>query len=665
MSLPILLENTSDRSAADNLAAFIDVCRQQASAFSSSIDWDDWHWQGFANFTKLGVGSRGVKTRDILDAQFIDFAKAYFAYQQSHHATGTKNETKALRTLEAALLKHASSASVQDIDLRALDEAASFASASYVPLAAYHCGRELERLARFLSAKKLTARHLSTWKSSIRKPRDVNIQTGPQARAHREKKLPGEEQLQALAMIFSNCPSDPKDIFTTSTFALTMCAPSRGTEILQLPVDCEIEEQGGDRTIRYGWRFFAGKGFEGDIKWVTKPMDEIAKEAMKRLRALTNDARQLANWIEKTPGRFFRHADCPEVDDYEPLTSEQAAAALGIESLKIAGLSERRGAYTLNTLWKYVIDRQPLDFPWLNKKTKLKYSNALFCMTANMLHATRGTSPVLLWAPDINVFNSDLSPRDSPAVNGAHRSIFDRWGFTSAGGNRLKLTSHQARHLLNTIADRGGLSQEQLAQWAGRADPKQNRVYIHRSEFEMAAVAQSVDSSLSFLGPQESIVVHKPITSEELKSLERGPIHVTEFGVCLHDWVFVPCEKYRDCLNCQEHVCIKDNGARLERLQARLSEVKKDYEAACDAINEGLAGADRWFESLSKDLVRLRQLVHLLADPSLPEGTRIKLEEETDFSHVARALRSNSSDSLETKNRQQLSPGTHAGGANG
>ncbi|EKD74304.1 MAG: hypothetical protein ACD_45C00005G0009 [uncultured bacterium] len=51
--------------------------------------------------------------------------------------------------------------------------------------------------------------------------------------------------------------------------------------------------------------------------------------------------------------------------------------------------------------------------------------------------------------------------------------------------NSTPIDTHQFRHLLNTMAQRDGLSQSEIARWSGRADIKQNRVYDHMSEFEL------------------------------------------------------------------------------------------------------------------------------------------------------------------------------------
>jgi hypothetical protein len=625
--------------AAENLREFIRICKEDLTAFGTDLNWNDWKWKGFVHFTKLGVPSRGAEDSDRLDDAFMDFAKAYFRYQQANQPTGTKNESKALRVIEAALLQVKQDANIAGLDMTVLDEAASLGRSAYSPGAAYHCGREIERLARFVTSKHLIASSVGTWKSPIPRRKDITIQTGREAKAVQEKKLPNRAAFDALAEIFSNNPHNPKDIFTTCTFALSMCVPARGTELLELPADLEWEEPDKNNVMRYGWRYFSGKGYEGDVKWVPGEMVPIATLAVSRILALTKEARLLAHWIEKNPGRFYRHPNCPNVADEQPLSAEQLAAALGVtvSGLNAYGFSESLGKHTLNSLWEWVISRQPDGFPWINKERKIKYSNALFCMTRNMLHDQRGTSPVILWAPDINVYNNDLSPRES-LKDDDHKSIFDRWGYKGSKGERLKLTSHQARHLLNTLGNRAGMSQEDIAKWSGRKDQRQNRTYNHMTEFEMVAAAEAVDPGLTLFGPKGDITPLAPITSRELDLIERGPVHVTEFGACVHDWIMSPCDKFRDCLNCQEAAFIKGETDCLERIKAQFVQITRDFNEAKEAVAKGWAGVDRWYEAHEKKYTRLSQLIELLEDPSIPDGSIINLADGTDYSHLRRTL---------------------------
>lgn len=42
-------------------------------------------------------------------------------------------------------------------------------------------------------------------------------------------------------------------------------------------------------------------------------------------------------------------------------------------------------------------------------------------------------------------------------------------------------------------------------------------------------------------------------------------LYVTEYGYCVHDFSMLPCQKHRDCLNCNEQVCVKGDEEKLER----------------------------------------------------------------------------------------------------
>lgn len=649
--------------AARNLKDFIELCKNKLTVFGADLNWDDWAWPKAANFTKVGVKSRGVNPdSDLLAPEFLDFAKAYFRYQQGHKPTVAKNEMRALRSIEQALLKNNGSADISRVSTSVLDEAAMVARQFYVKTAAYHAGREIELLAKFVSAKNLVPEKLDLWKNPIKREND-RVNTGQEAKADREKKLPTSFILEAMAEIFASNPENPKDIFTSSVFALLMCAPSRITEILLLPVDCEVEEKDSQGDIQYGWRFYSGKGFGGDIKWIPEVMVPIAKEAIARIKSLTTPARDLAKWIEDNPRIFYQHAKCPKVNATTKLTAIEAAMALGLvardkhsaqSSLSGMKLKPYDYSYSLDELWNdYVMHRQPEGFPWLSKEQGIKYSNALICMTKNLLHEQRGNLPVILWAPDVNVFNNDLSPRES-LESESHQSIFDRYGYKDAQGNRLKATSHQMRHLLSTIAERGGMAQDELAKWAGRADAKQNRVYNQMSEFEMVVRAEQFDPSKSLFGPVGEAKKHIPITIQEFNTLEKGAAHVTEYGFCVHDYTISPCDKYRDCLNCAEQVCIKGEDEKLRRIKAQLAEVEAQFKASETAINEGLAGADRWYEYHLHTLTHLKQLVETLEDPTVPDGSMIKLSNDKSFSQTNRVLRNKHGENRLKQDQQKL-----------
>ncbi len=111
----------SELDANANLNQFIEDCRTKLTVFGKELNWNQWHWPKAGNFTKLGANSRTNDQDDKLDDHFIDFAKAYFRYQQGHKSTGAKNELKALRTIEKSLLQTNKFAPISDLSISILD----------------------------------------------------------------------------------------------------------------------------------------------------------------------------------------------------------------------------------------------------------------------------------------------------------------------------------------------------------------------------------------------------------------------------------------------------------------------------------------------------------------------------------------------------------------
>lgn len=643
--------------AIQNLNTFIEKCKNDLTVFGPTLDWGHWEWKGVVQFTKLGVKSRGVNESDILDKNFIEFAKAYFRYQQGHKPAYAKNEIKALKSLEKALLQVNGKAHILDVSITVFDEAAKLIGEHYAKGSDYHGGRELERLAKFLSLNKLVMADLFFWKNPIVRKKD-EIQTGEKAQKRREKKLPRDEAINALAEIFAKNPKNNRDIFTSSTFAMLMCAPSRISEVLSLPVDCEVEELDSKGKLRYGWRFYSGKGFGGDIKWIPTEMVSVAKEAVRRIKSITDDGRSFARWMELNPGKFYRHDRCPNISEDEILNNIQICMALmrgdGDEFENIHYRLKRKGLhppYSLKALWSFIETFRPKEFPWFNKKAGVKYSDALFCMIEGAFNTSSKSLIPVLWVPTNNFFNNDLSPREK--LQFEHSSIFDRHGFLFPDGSRMKMTSHQARHLLNTLSQRGGLSNLEIAKWSGRAEIKQNRFYNHMSEYELVAQTEELDTGLSLFGPVGEVEKQVPITIQEFNILEKGPVHVTEYGVCVHDYTLSPCEKFRDCINCSEQVCIKSDDEKFKRIKIRLAEVESQYQKSLEAMEKGAAGADRWYEYHKNTLNRLKELVGIFENPAIKNGSFIKLRSDKEFTPLQRAIASRAH-VLEAKEKTML-----------
>lgn len=634
--------------AAENLLNFIRISKEELTVFGADLSWEDNHWaEAGVTFGNLDNKTRKLDPNKVLQQPLLEFAKAYYRYQQGHNPTKTRLEITAIKCVERALLEVAQAADISKLNSVVLDHAAMLAKTCFSAGVAYHAGREIARLALFVTEKRLIPSRID-WKSPILRPADT-VRTGEKARQQREKNLPNEELLDALAEIFAKNPTEPKDIFTVCVSAMLLCAPSRISEILSLPVDCETWQTKRDGNKAYGWRFQPAKGGAPCIKWIPDAMASLAQEAISRIRQLTQEARNIAKWYENNPNLFYRHKNCPNVPEDQPLSMIESGMALGIptdnvsycrDRLRLLKLSTAEGGNTLATMHPYVMSKLPKDFPWWDKACGIRYSEALFCLQARQLRTDMPASPGMVWKPTANTLNDDLSSEES-APGYAVPSIFDRNGFNQGRAKPLKANSHQFRHLLNTMAQRGGLSQAEIAKWSGRADMKQNRFYDHMSEFELVDMIRTHDSALSLDKPlaeiAEQVAAKIPMTRQEFNTLAIPTAHITDFGFCIHDFTMSSCQKFRDCLNCTEQVCVKGD-RRIDRLKERHIMVKQLRDKAAQEIEEGTAGADRWFQIQDLTEQRVRELIGIMEDPAIANGAIIKLKNDNEFSPLRRAI---------------------------
>ena len=122
----------ADVEAEQNLSAFISMCRDQLTLFNdvAGFNWNSHTWPSF-QLAKLGNRTKKVTEAVYLDSEFVDFARAYYRYNQSHNPNRHKWERYALIAIEAALISKEGSGSLSKISTHALDEAARLVISHY------------------------------------------------------------------------------------------------------------------------------------------------------------------------------------------------------------------------------------------------------------------------------------------------------------------------------------------------------------------------------------------------------------------------------------------------------------------------------------------------------------------------------------------------------
>lgn len=634
MSNVLQFPSRADISSQENLDNFIDFCKNKLTYFSPDFNWDDNYWpRPHVIFNKANPSAiRSMAQEDILGKPLLDFSKAYIRYH-----LGIKNnprvryEFNIFQYIELALLESGEKTDILMLTPVILDRAIEIARERHSHSSMYHIGRQLQFLASFVSNQNLIPNYID-WKNPIPRPND-RIGTGAKAEKEREEKLPNEAALNALAEVFASNPTDPEDIFVTSTCVIMLSVPCRISEVMSLHVNCEVYEKRRDGSEAYGIRFSPAKGAAPQIKWVPSTMVSLAQEAIKRLKTMTAEARKIASWYESNTDRFYRHTDCPAVEDDVYLTIQQREQAIGY----VVNAFVRNKISTLSGMHKELIKKLPKDFPYFDQDRGIKFSQALFCLQYNQIAPRQKTSKVQIYRPD--AYN--LLERVSRVQEGRDSNFFDKHNYKNSDGTSIKLTTHQFRRLLNTMAQRGGLSQIEIARWSGRTSVQQNRVYDYMSEFEIVDMLRQHDSELTLSSNLEELRLEiskkLPISRQEFNTLAIPSAHITEIGYCIHDYAMSPCQKHMDCFNCNEQVCVKGD-IRLKNIQDVYDKNKILIQKMEEDIAAGIAGADRWYEHTKITFQRAEQLLQILSDPTIPNGSIIKLYNPYEFSPTRRAI---------------------------
>ena len=485
--------------------------------------WEDTTWCGFGVFKRISEKSMSEISRRGMDSEFSDFAKSFIIHR--HILNPLKSYSglmAALRLIEYSLVNKHGKADISAIDETVFDFALKKAKGLYKPTTLFNLSTQFEQLLGVLVKNGLLKKFYVSWKNPCKLPspdlyenfRDL-INTGG--------KLSGLKSIEALAAIFAKEDSElsDQDLLTTSVFALLMCAPSRITEILSLPCDCEyhaIDQKGIERV---GLRFFSLKGYGANIKWIPTIMIPVAKKAITRLNNLSQSARILAEYIEQknqygvSGYDFFR-----------------LPSGLKVECKKALCLQKRK------RLSK-------------NKRKEVRVLSA-------------------------SGFINDISHYNP-------HNIFARHGFLDDKNNPLFVNTHLARHLLNTIAYLGGMTDFDIARWSGRKNISQNRHYNHVSREHVIDFMQLLPDRPTYLEePEEDSVdsVTEPDFSES-----HGAYLITDYGFCEHDYSIAPCKKYPGF--------DKDNKFLKEKFELLIKTSDKDN-------IRGVYGADKW---ANKDLI--------------------------------------------------------------
>lgn len=640
----VVFNPKAKRDAAENLGEFVAMSRSQLTIFGADLRFDDMAWDVTDTTRLKGHGSKRVRiyfstqetVDDIMPTQmaepFVSFAKAYVRYMQGLRPTKNPgSRVAALRALDAAHRKSGRLGPVM-MDGDTFNRAARVIVDRHAGSTAYRMGSQLELIAKFMSGHRLTVIPLA-WRSPIKRPLD-SVRVGVEFDKRRREKMPSQAALDALPKTFQ-IANQPREVLFSSVAAILCAAPGRINEVLLLAENCEVHEKTPGCKDTYGLRWLPAKGADPMVKWIIPTMAPVVAEAITKIRCLTENARSIARWYELNPERLYLPQELEYLRSQELLTLAEVQQVILLEEdrTSFAGLwcpannvlliqNGRRVYARFADVERAVIALLPVGFPLLNAEMGLKFSEALIVVRRNELHSAKGTFGCVIEPVSVDQVNTALGTRSEHGFE----SIFDRLGFTEPDGSPIRVSTHQFRHYLNTLAQAGGMSQLDIAKWSGRLDVRQNEAYDHVSADQMVArIRESIGDQTLMFGPLAKLPKNIPISRDEYARLKIPTAHTTDFGFCVHDYTMTPCERHADCINCNEHVCVKGDESKAMRVRRRLEEAKQLLTRAAEATTQGYYGADRWMEHHRNTVQRLTLLTEIFDNPAVAVGAVIQL----------------------------------------
>ena len=640
----ILFQPKAELDVYENLRGFIDSCRAELTVFGTDLPFDENVWDITNSINLKGRGNKRHRlvfssletvndnSPSSMTEPFLSFAKAYMRYMQGFRPiVGTGPRLTALRALEGSLRRSYGDSNLARADILTFNQAAQMIVDKYSAAAAYRMGGQLEMLADFLSNNKLSTVSIR-WRNFIKRPGDA-IRVGKEFDDRRNDKMPTQAALDALPEIFLRSV-EPIDVIVSSVAALLCASPDRISEVLSLSLDCEVMQKnsktGGEA---YGLRWWPAKGADPMIKWIIPSMASVVQEAVAKIRKVTDESRRIAKWYEDNPTSIYLVEKCKYLRRQKRLTMSELGSILGLtngsssifwyRSNHIEGIKTLGIVYVLfSDVEKAVLRMLPNNFPFMDKETNLKYSESLFVMRTNELGSQRCTYNCMIESITVDQINTSLGGR----VSYGFPSIFTKHGFVEPDGSDIKITTHQFRHYLNTLAQAGGLSQLDIAKWSGRKDIRQNAAYDHVTPGQMIQkIRDAVGGDSVMFGPLAELSKKTLIPRDKFARLVVPTAHTTDLGYCIHDYTMSPCQIHMDCINCTDLICVKGDLEKERRLRTQLDEAQSLMLQAEQANKEQYFGSDRWLDHHKNTVARLTELLSIMDDPKVPVGAIVQL----------------------------------------
>lgn len=378
-------------------------------------------------------------------------------------------------------------------------------------------------------------------------------------------------------------------------------------EVLTLPADCKVVDRGLGGGERRGIRFQKEKGKNRgrvtEIRWLTPVAAELAFACVDEVLALTERFRRQAAVLEWSPdetrlavagiqaGRW-----CIEehgtADGYVSLSL--ITDLLGVEPSGVAGAGWRQGAirraegevYVRSAVatWLHQERRRrcPESIRGVVKRadgTWQRLSESLFVVPLNFFSRQKANHRLLVCLVNEQNVSDWLDGRwencEPTAANAVQREgafmrrvatpVWEDAEICSRLGDRLKeadsspiqMNSHDLRKWLTTKAALSGIEDAVIMRWQNREHAGDLSAYKLLTTEERLRMLRAALQSGKLQGEvaQQYFSIIDPVEREAWLSTRAMAVHVSPFGLCVHDFAVTPCKYALNCLRgCSDYL---------------------------------------------------------------------------------------------------------------
>lgn len=471
----------------------VEECKRQAS-LSNGVNWENVSWGNGLTFYKYNWKSRYGKVP--LSEYFSDFIKAYIFKVNLRKINKATAILRAFKILEISMSKTNTNYRISDLNSKILDEAMIIAFNQYSLGKVTDIYLNLKIICKFLADNHMAESNILKWTYSLPKSIKDN-KSIEEDEDNSSVKLPDPRVITFLGRIFRSQPQDLRDIYTSSIFALLLCAPSRINEIMELHVNCLTVLKDSDNVERPCLRFFSEKGFGFNMKWLPNCMYPVAKEAINRLKDTSKNARAVGYIIGGSEKEFYKRInkinfDTICLEDLSILGFELTNSNLCSENERFLEDIEHQ-KISCKYFWNYLLRKNTIRHSH-NEKAPNKVCDKLIIVSKYQLNSIKKTDIFTIEKIKPHYFIGEFNIR--PTRNKPRKNIFNRNKHHGSNHGEIKFNSHQIRHMINTMAQRTVLSELEIALWSGRKNIHHNNNYNHVSHNELADLSRELLDSL-------------------------------------------------------------------------------------------------------------------------------------------------------------------------